>query len=784
MKLKIEAFRGVNRPLELAINHHRDLTILYGENGSGKTTISDALEFVFFGTSGSLEEKSLDGKNKLPALVHAKRQPKDLVVTWEEGTLKRVAKLQGVKAVLSVVEIPTQLRTLRRNLITKLIEETPSLRFQRIRDFVEFRSLEREENQLGEFVKTHKGQQDFQQGIVSSRLEELRSLHAEFFLGVSKPPSVKDWASGIIGQSDETVLESIRMLKDLEQQIIRLRDDWKPLSDSYIALADSKKTVGNEEDALKHLAAKQSGQLAGAIDLLEEAGKFLASQGVEACPICDTPKSSADLLTAVTSKLFTLKEISSQNAKFTAAKRDCAGKKSAQETQQTNFFNIITLLVAVHGAAVENESWKVPPLIQSLLNLKSAENLTEEWFHILKTEAAQLKPLSEYVEHELGALLKSQSLKQRLVKLLAERKAAEVEFVALAQLIDKADKIREIFRSERTRQADAALAAVSEDFARLYKSVHPGEEIEQIRLYLHPDRKGSAMLTGDLHGKVEASPVAYLSESHLDTLGLCLFLALEKKLNPKETFLFLDDAIASVDEAHMAHLYETILAEAKHFKHVLITSHYQPLRFKFKWGQLTTQNVDFLELRRWTIDGGISFQRGCESEILLLRKRLAEQDDPNGIAGKAGVVLEYLFDFLTGIYRCRMPRIPGAEQRWSLGDYKSGLESDKKKLLLALKAEHVDETGAVTSEIPLAPILENLFTQLELRNCLGAHYKELAGQFNDLAEATKLGQSTCALLDALCDSDNQLPESNANGSFWTNRGSKKSRRLHPLQSPK
>jgi hypothetical protein len=269
----------------------------------------------------------------------------------------------------------------------------------------------------------------------------------------------------------------------------------------------------------------------------------------------------------------------------------------------------------------------------------------------------------------------------------------------------------------------------------------------------------------------------------LDTLGLCLFIALEKRNSPAQTILFLDDAIASVDEAHMSRLYEMIVAQAAHFKHVFISSHYQPLRFKFKWGQLTKQNIDFIEFSKWSLDQGIALNRGTAPEIERLKAHLAQAEDAQIIASKSGIVLEYILDFLTGIYRCRLPRHPGAEQRWSLGDYKSGLESNKKKLLDALECQHVDEAGSVVATHQLKPILTKIFTQLELRNALGAHYKEMAGQFDDIAEAVQLGQSTVELVDALCDADLQLPESNKNGRSWVNKGGKITRHLYPLQQP-
>ena len=51
MKLKLDAFRGVSQPFTVEFETKQDLTILDGELGSGKTTISHASEFVIDGTS-------------------------------------------------------------------------------------------------------------------------------------------------------------------------------------------------------------------------------------------------------------------------------------------------------------------------------------------------------------------------------------------------------------------------------------------------------------------------------------------------------------------------------------------------------------------------------------------------------------------------------------------------------------------------------------------------------------------------------------------------------------
>ncbi|MBX3740137.1 MAG: AAA family ATPase [Akkermansiaceae bacterium] len=782
MKLTIEAFRGANIPCELKINANRDLTILYGENGSGKTTISDALEFLFYGVSGSLEEKSLDGKTRLPALVHAKRKPADLKVTWEESNQTRVAKLKGASAIHSGDLPETKLRTLRRNLVTSLIEETPAKRFERIRDFVELPALEREERVLGEFISNHKQRQQSQLESYTRTQDEVRTIYNDIFADAKNPPPLEQWIKETLENSVETVEEEIQILKDLDLQVSRLRDDFKPLSEAYEALEIAEERLKEENQKLAKAVAENTSGMAETIHVLERAAEYLENREPSCCPVCDTPMEGEELRDRVTGKLATLKEISAQGKIANAAKQKRDRCANGLEALQKTYFAIIVALLQAHKAASEQEEWAVHPLIPSLSVPTDATGLTKEWFALLREEAAQLRPLAEWVEEKLEALQKMITHRATLLRLARSQKEGMKEYATLDRLIKKAEAIREILRSERVRYADGMLASISADFAKIYEKIHPGEKLEQIRLYVHPDRKNSAMLSGALHGRDDVSPVAYLSESHLDTLGLALFLALEKKMDASNTLLFLDDAIASVDEAHMERLYEAILEEAAHFKHVLITSHYQPLRFKFKWGQLTKQNVDFVEMGSWTLEYGISFQKGCHSQIELLKRRVAEKDDSQAIAAKSGVILEYVFDFLTGIYRCKLPRLVAAGQGWTLHDYKEAIEGNR-KLLDALIAEHMDEQGQVTKSIPLRPIFEGLFAQFSARNVFGAHFNTLAAHFDSLAESMRLGEAVLELMDALCDSDYQLPESNKNGSCWTNRGQRKTRRLHPLLPP-
>ncbi len=69
-------------------------------------------------------------------------------------------------------------------------------------------------------------------------------------------------------------------------------------------------------------------------------------------------------------------------------------------------------------------------------------------------------------------------------------------------------------------------------------------------------------------------PGAYYSEAHLDTLGLCVYLALAKQAGTQDRIVVLDDVLTSVDEAHLGRIIELIDEEADGLGHLIITTHF------------------------------------------------------------------------------------------------------------------------------------------------------------------------------------------------------------------
>jgi hypothetical protein len=300
-----------------------------------------------------------------------------------------------------------------------------------------------------------------------------------------------------------------------------------------------------------------------------------------------------------------------------------------------------------------------------------------------------------------------------------------------------------------------------------------------VSLLLDAKKRASLDISASFRGE-SLPPHAYFSDSHLDTLGICIFIALAKLDDPSETILVLDDVVGSVDEPHVDRLIEMVYAEAQGFRHCMLTTHYRPWKEKLRWGWLKSGQCQFVELGTWCPVRGLSIVGSVSPDIVRLRALMAETPpDLQLVCAKAGVVLESLLDFLTQLYECRVPRRPGG--RYTLGDL---LPSVDKKLRPALRVDvrQTDPQSGVVSyqSHALGPILQELDAIVRARNIFGAHFNQLSFELLE-HDALRFAEAVEELSALLVDDDKGWPKSDKSGSYWATQG--ETRRLHPLKMP-
>jgi hypothetical protein len=271
-------------------------------------------------------------------------------------------------------------------------------------------------------------------------------------------------------------------------------------------------------------------------------------------------------------------------------------------------------------------------------------------------------------------------------------------------------------------------------------------------------------------------PQAYYSEAHLDTLGICIFIALAERDATTDTLLVLDDVLTSADQDHVQRFIEMIHDEVK--LPVLITTHYRPWRDRYRYALGPVGNVHLIELLPWSKAKGIRHTK-TKLEIDELRDLLGKEPvDRQAVAAKSGVLLEAALRELCILYRCKLPL--DAEGRHTLGEYLNGLDGKLRRLMKSVSTSPATSPSGGTEHVTeLLPLLQEIESIAWIRNLVGAHFN-LDGMNLSEAEVRQFAKATCALLDALiCGKCGELPRKNQ-GSFFT--CGCKAQELHPLTS--
>lgn len=151
-KLTIEHLRGSVAPFALPFEKGKKLTIVYGENGTGKSTICDALEFLGNGKVGSLENRGLGKTSKYWPSVGM--MPTDVAVTLEtwdgsscRATIVKSEVIANPAAARPLVEV------LRRSQILALVEAKPGERYASISRFIDVSGVETSEAALRQLTR-------------------------------------------------------------------------------------------------------------------------------------------------------------------------------------------------------------------------------------------------------------------------------------------------------------------------------------------------------------------------------------------------------------------------------------------------------------------------------------------------------------------------------------------------------------------------------------------------------------------------------------------------------
>jgi hypothetical protein len=652
----------------------------------------------------------------------------------------------------------------RKSQILSLIEATPAGRYEAIRRFIDVSGIEASEGSLRDLIR---GLKENQKSAIAA-LEQNDEAIRQFWKTAGSPGSSPfKWAEAECAKSTEQFDAESAALAALQSSYARLVEIPDMLRRAQDVLKNAQSAEEKAARALEQAigkSAKDAGEVVGVLRAAQ--GYLQKSPNPTACPLCESGENTKDLADRIRERLAAFSAL--QQAQAEAANTRQAVERAQQQLDlaRAKAKEEVSKFEALLGEFTWPKDIRLPasPVPNSLAGL-------EKWLQQSVEMPGEWRSAQEarYDRKQFIATLRM------ALKTWKENEAAQRELVRLIPLLERA---LEIAMEERRRFTDEILSAISSEVGRLYGLVHPGEGLNKIALELDPKKRASLEIGASFCGK-PTRPQAYFSDSHLDTLGLCVFLALSALDEPGGTILILDDVLASVDEPHVDRLIEMLYSEAIKFRHCIITTHYRPWREKFRWGWLRTGQCQFVELTRWTPETGLAVVRSVP-DLERLQTLLAEvPPDLQLVCSKAGVMLEAALHFLTLHYECSVPR--RANGQYTLGELLPAIE---KTLLQTLRVEVLtgkDATGRpVYKTVNLRDCLTELNRIFQARNAFGAHFNEISFQLLD-ADALGFGRQVVDLMSVLTDGEAGWPRNDKSGEYWASAG--ETRRLYPFKRP-
>lgn len=667
-RLEIEGLRGIPKgwpPVNIGVAG----LVVYGPNGSGKSSIIDGIEFAL---------------NK-PSSLYAENR---MGVNWDKGSdhigggtkkAELFASLAGKEQSLSKLGgAPEEAKNwasfaakstfvLRRHMLLRFISAAPSDRYSNLEGFFNLERFTAIEAAISDLLNSSKSVESSLDLQARSQEQSLRNR-----LSLSETEQV---SAEVIQSKLQATLEAVgldgadteegraKAKAQIEAELAGLAADSRltqlaGLKSKVAELVVSStfdlmlSQLGEFQNAVVE-AQKESSAKAPAAFLLS-AKKIIADSELQDCPVCEQAINPALTIASLDTRI-------ANDAKTTAA-------ITAWETHRGNvlraiehhvdaFRDMMSAWEKAFGEPLSGPYANEVSVLEHVVAALRSDGLVEKLGELRASLNVTLANHDGLISKlEAGLAADGGARRLALSNGLDVLQIASTDFQAYQStrkhLQDEAKRRAGLERiSVHALQARRAtvqgivdrLAALANEY---YEFIHPGEGISKSKLDVRQVGKGSVEISTSFHGQDE-HPLLHFSESHLDTLGLCYFLAarrLEAEAEPAFKLLVLDDVVHSVDADHRDRIAR--LLDNKFSDHQIVIVTHDSIFFQ-RLRAIFGSKFEYVYFVNWSLDQGpVRIQASTDIDRITspeLRNAMGQEE----LAASCGRFGEWLFMQLT-----------------------------------------------------------------------------------------------------------------------------------------
>ncbi|KTD71780.1 recombination protein F [Legionella steelei] len=697
--LTIKNFRGIK---DLTIPILGKSWVIHGRNGSGKSGVVDAIEFALSGEIGRL---SGEGRGDVSVKVHGphvdfKDDPKSAQVEIELKSANFSDKLRIIRDCNN----PSKFKT---NPVV-----SGDLLAQ-VKSFPLGRELVLSRREILKFVLSEPGRRskEIQALLQISKIDEIRAsllgaknkvIKAEFAEKQEferKKQKLREWLTVEELNKDSILCVINKHRANLKLEPIIHLDEFTQIAfgemqENSKSVDLDKKGIVHELSSLMMIFEDQNGLFSNQATKFLEQYKALSIKTIQlrdlsklnfyeiglpligdnVCPFCNSEWEDEELQKIIKDKIIEisgLKEIKDNllisthaiSNYWQSALRDIvnllnklSGKLSFKTTEMIKTRQELALI----SAYLESDF----DAYQSLLDIggigiSNLESLKREII-TLKEEVGKLPEKSLKDESKSYLII----CQERLTDYWESKQKWVYEHAKLVTT----EKMLSTFNTVVEDRLCNLYDEVQKDFSHYYQIVNKEDESTFVG-DLSVD-KGALEFKVNFYDRGKFPPAAYHSEGHQDSMGLCLYLALMKKiLGNNFTLAILDDVLMSVDADHRKSFCKLLKKEFPNTQFI-ITTHDEYWKKQMVTEGLINHST-ILHFKNWTVDTGPSVWDEKDSWEDI-DQFIADENIPRA-SHSLRRFLEYFMDELSVRFSASIPRSASGDH--DLGELLSGVTS-------------------------------------------------------------------------------------------------------------
>lgn len=685
-RLTVQNCRGiVNGP---DLNFGTGGIILCGDNGTGKSSYVDALEKLLTGSCSSIDTHTQGiswtrhGKH-----IRAQSDPSielEIIHNTKSHTISLdQSETSHPEEVQRFVDAAAQSSfVLRRKTLLEFIDARPADRWKTIETIIDLDSFHKFEKELESLTRTYS-----EKGIAAERNIQQKKNNIRSLLDLSGADEIDETicVKRLNGLLNALGIEEIKSLEETKEILTHIENELRAYSNieqwkNILQFSKLLTQFSDYEDILtlfqeygkktKELADEES-KLKGHFykNVLEIGLQWITEDKLEACPLCGGNITFEEVREYVNGQIKEHEEI----IRLTK-ERDTAHKSIQQKLQSfvlhlnsidDNLENVFTsenleqFRIIYKNVQMIKESHSSPADLETIhadcIVLQECmgssvisdiqKEVNDEW-----ASSPDIERLKQLNEIKTGIEL----IPPIISEIHSEKRNCQSYYTAHTQL----EQILSLATQARKNAVQIFMDAVSKTADGYYQNIHPDESIGSPEISVRDATSASLQFTSSFYG-IPGDPRGHYSEGHVDSLGLCIFLAIRRfqhEQNPDFALLVLDDVLHSVDGNHRRQTANMIFEKFNDHQ-IFITTH-DPMWFEYlkKASQrhMNGKKLEIYRISEWTLDDGPEFGDHLNDFEWLIsdegRKAL-----PSGKAARSGRLLEAMMQELCHNLKVAVP---------------------------------------------------------------------------------------------------------------------------------